>query len=758
MKNQIFDILHYSMFLKSLILRGFKTFADATEIEFAGDARITAIVGPNGCGKSNLLDATRWVLGENNPRDLRVASLANIIFNGTASRKSLSLAEVTLVFDNTSGRLPLAFEEVSIKRRTFREGESEFFINKNQCRLKDIRDLLLDTGLGEGTYSIITQGQVDAILSSKGEERRAVFEEAAGINKYKFRKLAAEKKLIAAEQNILRISDLKIEVSEHILTLDEQARKAREYLQIQSHIKELDIGLCNRLIDNINEKSKKLQNELEQVKQVSQAKKQTEEKDQAESSTLKEAHRKLEVEIDEMLLGFEEEKDKVRDIELDRRFAEGELQREERIVRELEERARSIQEKISAAQQKLEEEGKHLDLAGTPVSLPLENLIAAAAKMIDALSEILNFFGKGKSISLNLGKNPEKEEAYKLKLEMLEEENKKIAEEKERVEFALQAHRSQLQNLSGKIAEEKSKQTISTLLPQKKQEKETLSRKIAELEEKIRSDTRLERESYDRENALQISLAKLEGELNGIREKLSLEYNLSLEEAASLPHKAPNVIKAKVEVEEGKSRLRELEPVNLLAIEEFEKEKERLSFIEAQLMDLSSARDNLRSLIIELDLKAEQTFTETMQKLSEVFSETFSKLFVGGEAKITLTPGVPTLEAEIDISVKPSGRKWLPLSILSGGERALSAIAVLFSLLKIRPSPFCFLDEVDAALDDANIGRFTEIVKDFSSQSQILIITHNKRTMAVADNIYGITMEEPGISKVISMKLAEAAR
>jgi len=746
------------MFLKSLILRGFKTFADATEIEFAEDARITAIVGPNGCGKSNLLDATRWVLGENNPRDLRVASLADIIFNGTASRKSLSLAEVTLVFDNTSGRLPLAFEEVSIKRRTFREGESEFFINKNQCRLKDIRDLLLDTGLGEGTYSIITQGQVDAILSSKGEERRAVFEEAAGINKYKFRKISAEKKLIAAEQNILRISDLKIEVGEHIITLEEQARKAREYLEIQSRIKELDIGLCNRLIGNINEKSTKLQDELEQVKQVSQVKKQTEEKDQAEIAALKEAHRKLEIEVDEMLLGFEEEKDKVRDIELDRRFAEGELQREERMLQELEERARSIQEKIAAARQKLEEEEKHLDLSGTPLSDLFENLLSTAAGMVDALSEILLFLGKGKSISLNLGKNLEKEEAYKLKLEMLEEEKKKIAEEKERVEFALQAHRNQLQNLSGKIEEEKNKQTISALLPQKKQEKEALSAKIAELEEKIRSDSQLERESHDRENALQISLAKLEGELNGIREKLSLEYNLSLEEAASLPHKAPNVTKAKVEVEEGKSRLRQLEPVNLLAIEEFEKEKERLSFIEAQLMDLSSARDNLRSLIIELDLKAEQTFTETMQKLSEVFSETFSKLFVGGEAKITLTPGVPTLEAEIEISVKPSGRKWLPLSILSGGERALSAIAVLFSLLKIRPSPFCFLDEVDAALDDANIGRFNEIVKDFSAQSQILIITHNKRTMAVADNIYGVTMEEPGVSKVISMKLAEAAR
>lgn len=756
MNGLFFAILHYKMFLKSLILRGFKTFADPTEIEFAENARITAIVGPNGCGKSNLLDATRWVLGENNPRDLRVASLADIIFTGTTAKRALSLAEVTLVFDNSSGKLPLAFEEVAIKRRTFREGESEFFINKNQCRLKDIRDLLLDTGLGEGTYSIITQGQVDAILSSKGEERRAVFEEAAGINKYKFRKYSAEKKLIAAEQNILRISDLKIEVSEHIITLEEQARKAREYLEIQSQIKALDIGLCNRLIENINERKDRLMAELDRVKQQSQVKKQTEEKDFEELKVLKDEHRKLEVEIDDILIKLEEGKDKVRDIELDRRFTDGEVKREERILAELEEKTKEIKEKIELARIKLEEGMKKLDLSSVPLSSSLGTILDQASNLVSKLSSIFSFFGKVKSFSINLGDNAEKEEAYKMRLEMLEEEAKKSKEEKERVRFALQAHRTQLESLNSKIGDAKAVQITPSMLVQKKQLKEELSQKIAVLEEKIREDSQSERKSMDEENALAISLAKLEGELNGIREKLSLEYNLSLEEATTLPQKAANISKTKSEVESGKQRLRALEPVNLLAIEEFEKEKERLNFIEVQLTDLNSARDNLRSLIIELDIKAEQTFLETMEKLSSVFSETFAKLFVGGEAKITLSPGASALESDIEISVKPSGRKWLPLHILSGGERALSAIAVLFSLLKIRPSPFCFLDEVDAALDDANIGRFADIVRDFSAQSQIIMITHNKRTMAVANNIYGITMEEPGVSKVISMKLAEA--
>lgn len=744
------------MFLKSLILRGFKTFADSTEIEFSDDARITAIVGPNGCGKSNLLDATRWVLSEDNPRQLRVASLANIIFAGTAARKPLSLAEVTLVFDNSAGKLAVPFTEVSIKRRTFREGESEFFINKNQCRLKDIKDLLLDTGLGEGTYSIITQGQVDAILSSKGEERRAVFEEAAGINKYKSRRISAEKKLIAAEQNILRISDLKVEVGENLLTLEEQARKAKEYLEIQSSLKELDVGLSRRLLQQICERREKLSQDLEKIKKESEVQKETEEKDAQELLALKEAHRNLEREIDEMLIKLDEEKDRLRDIDLDQRFVKSELQREEKFLNDLGEKETKIQQKIAQTKEDLEQERKGIEFSDIPLTEHFEALLKQSVQLIEALSALLSALGKENKLNLSYGRSIEKEETYRLRLEMLEEEGGKVVAEKDKVEFALQAYRSQFENLTHKIEGAKSTQTAANILVQKRQEKEKLSQKISNLEEQIRNEGQAERKSLTEESFLEIALAKLGGEMNTIREKLSLEYNLSIEEALASTYEAQNISKAKKEVEEMKTKLRLLEPVNLLAIEEFEKGKQRLSFIEAQLQDLNSARENLRSLIYELDLKAEQTFLETMQQLSAIFSETFSKLFVGGEAKITLSPGVPALEAEIEISVRPSGRKWLPLPSLSGGERSLSAIAILFSLMKIRPTPFSFLDEVDAALDDANIGRFTDMLKDFSLQSQIIVITHNKRTMAVADNIYGITMEEAGVSKVISMKLAEA--
>ncbi len=743
------------MFLKSLILRGFKTFADLTEIEFSQDSRITAIVGPNGCGKSNTLDATRWALGEDNPRELRVNGLSNIIFAGTAQRKALSLAEVSLVFDNASGKFSVPYSEVSIKRRTFREGESEFFINKNQCRLKDIKDLLLDTGLGEGTYSIITQGQVDAILSSKGEERRNVFEEAAGINKYKTRKISAQKKLIAAEQNTLRINDLRVEVGEQLISLEEQAKKAQEYIETQKLVKESEIGLCKKQLKIIIEKRKEYEEKLAEIKKAAQVQEETEQKDVEKLQDLRVQVKNIEQEIENLLIKLEEEKDRLRDIELDCRFMDSEIKRSQEQGASLEEEKKSLINRIEQAKKGLDQESQGMDLSSAPLGDIFIEIFGQFQALINQLSSLLISIG-GKNLTLSVGGSKEKEEAFKIKLELLEEEFKKLEGELEKSHFALEAHLAGKKNLDIKNEENHLKNDLTEQISSKRQEKEKLSQIISELENKIRQEDLGERKKLGEEATAEIALAKLETEMSNICEKLYLEYSLSLEEALEQPYEISNITKAKKEVELGKVKLRELEPVNLLAVEEFEKSKERLSFIEVQLADLNSARENLQNLINELDAKAQQTFIKTMEQLSEVFSETFATLFSGGEAKIFLSNPESPLDSEIEISVRPSGRKWLPLTLLSGGERSLSAIAILFSLLKIRPSPFCFLDEVDAALDDANVERFARMLKDFSDHSQILVITHNKRTMAIADTIYGITMEEPGVSKVISMKLSGA--
>jgi chromosome segregation protein len=506
------------------------------------------------------------------------------------------------------------------------------------------------------------------------------------------------------------------------------------------------------LIAGFLEKKDSLFAELDKIKKEAEAKKEVEEKDAVILAELKERHRAADLAVDEILVRLDQEKDRLRDIELNRRFAEMELQRDEKALENNLKQAEEIKQKIAELAAALEE--KESD---TPLAHLLAGAMESTNKLVETLSSIVAFFDKNKSLTLSVGSAVNKKETFKLKLEMLAEEEGRLTQEKERLEGSIAAFRGQLAASNQQIDESKDKGRMLEELKQKREEKESLARSIAELEEKIQHEGRSERQNLSEETSLEVALAKLEGEHNAIRDRLLLEYNVTLEELAVLPLEAANLPKMRKEIEEGKHALRALEPVNLLAIEEFDREKERLSFIEAQLMDLNSARENLQILIVELDQKAEQTFLTAMQELSVVFSETFSRLFVGGEAKITLAPGVSALEAEIEISVRPSGRRWHPLTLLSGGERSLSAIAILFSLLKLRPSPFCFLDEVDAALDDANIGRFTEMLKDFSAQSQILVITHNKQTMAIADNIYGVTMEEPGITKVISMRLAEAA-
>ena len=539
------------MFLKSLILRGFKTFADQTEIVFADDSRITAVVGPNGCGKSNLMDATRWVLAEDNPRELRVANLSNIIFAGTASRKALSLAEVTMTFDNSTNKFPLPFSEVAIKRRTFREGESEFFINKNSCRLKDIKDLLLDTGLGESTYSIITQGQVDAILSSKGEERRAVFEEAAGINKYKTRKESAKRKLIAAEQNILRISDLKVEVAEHITVLEEQAKTARHYLEVQNQVKGLDLGLSKRLLTTIFEKRDHLTAELEKARSSSLTKKQAEDQDLTELDNLKNSHRKLEQEIDVLFLQINDEKNARRDLELDRRFTESELGRSEKSLAVEQAKLGQLKDKVELLQKELTQEKQGVDLSDTPFAKTVEAILAQFSQLVTAFSKYLNALGKNIQLNLVIGRSPEKEETLKLKVEMVQEEIKRTQQNKAQLETALNEQRQGLADLNEKLKTTQLSEEHDKTLQQKRQDKEALVKTIAGLETKIRKQDQLKKEALSTESSLEIALAKLDGELGGIRERLFLEYNLSLEEVAATNYEIPNIAKAKKEIEEG---------------------------------------------------------------------------------------------------------------------------------------------------------------------------------------------------------------
>lgn len=967
------------MYIKNLTLRGFKTFADKTVIELDPLGGITAIVGPNGCGKSNILDAVRWVLGEQGSKSLRIDNLEQVIFAGTSQRKPLSLAEVSLLMDNSDGVLHTEFAEVDVRRRVFRDAESEFFLNKSSCRLKDIRDLFLDTGLGAGAYSIISQGQVDAILSSKPEERRAIFEEAAGINKYKFRKEAAERKLIATEQTLLRVKDLRKEITDNLVVLEKQATDAREYKALKDRVRFLDICLCkyqgqdfwvkkkgaeermSQLKLRLEQIVKELASLQEQKKAFKQELSALEEKEVTERSNAIPAE---EQDLKKNIIQKEDEllslRNRIRDLEEQERFASANLARDrqsrdrnhlriEKIanelillanqvdektnklnkgsdfllgesldinqieselaaltlsLRDLQENERVCQMEASRVQENLktkslrrenlssslqkwqtvanekiaqvgklqeqleriadiaegenvlevalqkitfvrekikiweqdasllkeelplvlqelhkgivrletavkgksdkkkqeiekELEGLKMDLVALKVKMegalaeeksldleagPLENLLAdnlqkieniksqqgPLRQQIEALQTKARFL---KDQSVEREKLKLDLVSLKIKKDSLENESVKLQEDQLFLSQAIESAEKKLTQLfqdktvllQDKITQEETAKQLRQAL----QEKEDLRRqKIQELfvargaiekkidtcENQLNTLAAEEKESTAEISRLEISLTRWEGELNTLSSRVLEEYGLSQQDVLDFQGEIDSISKAKKEAETSRQRMRQLEPVNLLAIEEYEKIKERSAFIDSQWGDLDSARLNLRSLITELDLKAQQSFDQTIEEVSRNFSEIFSSLFVGGEAKLVLSQGESTFDTGVEIMVRPAGKKFVTLSLLSGGERALTAIALLFALLKTHPSPFCFLDEVDAPLDEANIIRFTKLLKNFATSTQMIVITHNKRTMAVADSLYGITMEEPGISKIISIQ------
>jgi len=760
--------------LKSLNLKGFKTFAERTTLEFDEASGLTAIVGPNGCGKSNIVDSFRFSLGEGNFRELRVNTLPEVIFAGTASRKPLSLAEVTLLFDNGEKKLPVDYLEVEVRRRTYRDGQSEFYINSQPCRLKDIRDLFLDTGLSTESLSIIGQGRVDAILSSRPEERRVIFEEVAGILKYKTRKLEVERKLIVTEQNLLRISDLKVEVGEQLLVLEVQAQKAAEYKEIQGRLRDLELTLLKRQLANLLEKKKLNEQRLSALKEQAKSYEERRQAAQDRKLQLLSKLKALEVEQESKLSQIEEVKQKLEGerasaiIERERaRFAEKdrirELDQEERFISF--EILKLTEERLSLEEKRAELKGKLEQWAGQE-NLPEGELRAVVMDLVQLIKQLngIALFLEGRTV-LNLPSQAEDQvlNLFRAELEKLEQNLAALSDNSQFKEEERNKTRERRQELKSSLPKQESEPA-----PEESREYQQLAGEKSDLLEKL-SKLRSEREGIQQELerletmpqekgegaqellAEEILQARLEGELSQLSERIQVEYNLSNEELLNLTVEAAGAGRGKVE--ELKARLRELEPVNLLAIDEYARVKERDAFLSGQHQDLQSAHENLKGLITELDLKAREDFLLTLKIISQNFSEIFATLFEGGQARIEMEPDKDPLEAGIEIVVCPSGRKWLNLSLLSGGERSLTAIAILFACLKTQPCPLCILDEVDAALDDANVGRFAAFLSEYKKRTQILIITHNKRTMEVADTIYGITMEEPGVSKVISMRL-----
>ena len=1182
------------MYLKRLELQGFKSFADKTVLELMPG--ITTVIGPNGSGKSNISDAIRWVLGEQSMKSLRGTKSLDIIFAGTQNRKSLGFAEASLVFDNSDGALPIEYTEVTVTRKIYRSGETGYYINKVPCRLKDVLELFMDTGIGKDGYSIIGQGKIDEILSNKSEDRRHIFEEAAGIVKYRTRKQESEKKLEHTKLNLLRINDILSEIEGNLEPLQMQADKAKKYLNLREELKNIEIGLfvyniekykqdlekvvqdieimqsqCNdeegRLervkilkeelkssideitetienmsnigfesqkqieqlnsdinvaktrIANNNENNDRYLKEIEEQNAKVQELKDEIEQKEAKKDNLKQNKEKFEKELNEKQLELDKLTEKLSSKELeiegykhtveentDKKY---ELQseinaqninyqnfekRQAQIKQEMQstiseldgtrlnkediaKQFNEIENKKNKAQNSLNEVAKQREEANQKIKsfesninilssemrikesrlkflietekekegyiksvksllkdcenikelgkgmngvlaniievpddlqtaiemclgASLQNIVtetetdakrlvehlrknnlgrasflpisSVRGKKLDKIkgnesgvigiaSELVkynkkyeqiilnllgrtvivdnmntaikvakqngytfrivttegdlinpsgaitggsvakktvNILGRGKEIEklekeikeikqkieklendkqnyeesiegiLELSANLEKElqeidityatekqkvisineniEKLEKRLNRLKEEQANLEKQKEEAvstkgdlqveinkiveqneelskiitEFAelnkddqkyiddlnfditnlkisvssfdeseasiqeiqerinqeLENAHTSIENKNAQIEQikkdnedleksieetlqkiEEVKESVnssSSKIEELKKERAQKSEKLSKQEDEITAKFKVIEDLKGQLVKLDVKKTKIEEDINGIINKMWEEYELTPNNAEQYK-KPENVALTQRRVNNLRTEIRELGSVNVDSIEEYKNLKDRYDFMSEQRLDLENTMSKLRKVISDMTQIMKEQFKEKFKVINKNFGEVFAELFGGGKAELTLEDEDNILECGIEITVQPPGKKLQNMMLLSGGEKAFTAIALLFAILKINPAPFCVLDEIEAALDDVNVFRYADYLKKFTDHTQFLVITHRKGTMEVADTVYGVTMEESGISKLLSMKLKQ---
>ena len=978
------------MYLKQIKANNFKSFADAITIDF--ESGISGIVGPNGSGKSNVVDAVRWVLGEQSVKSLRGdGTMSDVIFSGSKSRRSANYASVTLVFDNTDKYLNIDYDEVEVKRTIYKSGENEYFINGEKCRLKDILDLFLDTGASKESFNIISQGDVANILSSKADDRRIIFEEAAGVLKYKKRKEEALRKLSKTHDNMTRVNDILEELKTNIEPLKKQCEIAKVYLEKKEKLKNNEIALVVNDIEKYNfeykfskEKSElltdqitkmlsenstnqakietikndinKLNNELyskqqELVKVTSDVERLQGEKNLISERSkydskdvkvhdnillLKEKLLQINNEISniEIEIENEDENNKEKSNKLDEIVNTlKELEKnKEKLITELNNNIHSqttlkhkrdilidsiennsalpysvknilnnpklsgiynivgkvieFEEKYSSALEaslmsasshiicENEESAKEAinylknNKQGRATFLPISvmkernidsdsyNTISTSQGFIDVASNLVNFDMKYKNVILNLLGNiivvDDIDNANRISKQInnryrvvtlsgdvvniggsitggsLKKSN--ILSEKyelENILKELEKFQDNIKELENKINEIDEKytnieyekksilinvQTNSELLISKKNtlEELILSKNHLELElnnnlnvvnnvisneeEKklneyysakenqdklnieikqiirqldIQKDELLSNESLLKnsnseyiklQNELkehEIKINRLDVKLDNLLNILSEEYTITYEKAKDNYILDINENDARSLVSTLKREIKSLGEVNVSSIEEYERVSVRYNFLLKQQEDLEKAEDMLLEIINEMDEVMRVNFKDTFEKIKVEFSNTFKTLFGGGNAELKLTDPSDILTTGIEIVALPPGKKLTSISLLSGGEKTLTAISLLFAILKVRPVPFCILDEVEAALDEVNVDNFGKYLSKYKGDTQFILITHKKKTMEYADVLYGITMQESGVSKLVSVRLEE---
>ena len=827
------------MYLKHLEIVGFKSFADRTRLDF--DPGLIAIVGPNGCGKSNVSDAIRWVLGEQKPTALRCSKLVDVVFNGTDTRKPLGLAEVSITFADCEKELGTDYHEVTITRRVYRDGAGEYFINKQQSRLKDVQHLFMGTGIGTSSYSVMAQGQIDAILSSRPEDRRAVFEEAAGITKFKADRKEALRKVEQTEQNLLREADVLREMKRQIGSLQRQVGKARRYKELRDELRGLDVYVSKQRIHGFAEE---LEQNARSRNEIDAAIAEAQDTVSAAETLAQDLHSQVHSLEDRLqaLAGqqaaAEAEYARAREVigvnatrvEEYRGYAardRGEIEQAKATLGEVAMQAESLDQKatlltdsLAAARDALEAEetafnelqdaidakrseveAKRREVADTTRTGSLVNdadvLRNGATETWKAGTTVTTMMKREDLMALvTLAENELREMELKhipasqrlterrIAASQMEQElsfigqqrdaaNKRrdelsasVASREERIagyEDAVRRLTEESGGLLSGLDELKGKASafVEAINEGRGQRAEMLERISAADQDAARKRADLD-QAKDMRSRLEVASAEATMRRQNVYAHLQDEYGLFADAVMREPDPkwkdgvVPPLADLEASVGRLQSEIAALGPVNMVAVDECRELEERYAKEKAQEEDLLAAKAQLVELIGNLNGTSGGLFRSTFEQANKNFQTMFARLFGGGEAKLVLLENEEDpLECGVDIIARPPGKRPQSVSLLSGGERTMTAVALLFSIFMIKPAPFCMLDELDAALDDANIGRFVEQLKEFLHQSQFLIITHNQHTIAGSDLVYGVSQQEKGVSRVISMKLSD---
>jgi len=809
------------MKFKKLDITGFKSFSEKTT--FLIEDGLTGIVGPNGCGKSNIVESLRWCMGENSAKSMRGSGMEDVIFSGTSNRPSKNISEVALLLENQNKGGPSQyneFDEISVRRKIEKDKGSKYYINDKEVRARDVQTLFADLSTGAHSPSLISQGRIGQLVTSKPIERKSILEEAAGISGIHARRHEAETRLNAAENNLKRADELKKQQQKQLDNLKKQAVEATKYKEISKEIKKIEAGLYYLKIKEIEKDKKDIveklgeyEDEISAVnidlnhnntlldeentkltplrdkKMESAASLQKLNLDMSnlieEEARVKSLQEKLEKSIKTVESDLEREKSISLDADLN----------EKRISREKEELLKTenkLLEVETSSSKELKNSKEKLDNLQNELNLLLDGI----EKDIDQDKKLTKeTFRKLKKLVKNITSSQEEYAEKFSKDKSIQSDSIKRKERIKNIDIELENWRnlrSNSEKMTSELAERKNKLHAEIIENQKNPERIATSKgqNLQNLENTKKRNEEIEKELIDSEkkyNSINQNIKEIQLKLSGLKENkarneatiegienrkkdllYSVKNELKIEKEESIlsqsdlneitPVNLPTIEDQLQKVEKVKKQRESLGSVNLRADEETKKYETEIKKMEDDRDDLYSAIVKLKTSIEELNQKGRERLLEAFTKVNRKFNEVYTKLFNGGTAKIELVDSEDPLEAGLEMFVSPPGKRLQSITLLSGGEQALTALSLIFAVFLVNPSPICVLDEVDAPLDDANVTRFCGLLDELTkiTNTKFIIITHHALTMSRMHRLYGVTMAEQGVSQLVSVDLQKA--